>query len=135
MSIFLTAGSTTIELDPDLQWVDRHSWSPVVQNVTHSVNGNLIIDEAVKLAGRPITLQPPDAAAAWMPLSVVSQLEALAAEPDRDMQLSIHGTTFPVRFRHTDGPAVEASPRLFVRDPAPGGFGDDYLTTLRFIEI
>lgn len=135
MSISLTAGSTTIELDPDLQWVDRHSWSPVVQQATHSVTGNLIVDEAVKLAGRPITLQPPDSDAAWMPLATVSQLEALAAVPDREMLLSFHGTTFTVRFRYTDGAAVEAEPRYFVRDPAPGGFGDDYLTTLRFIEI
>lgn len=135
MTITLTVGATVLNLDPDLQWVDQLSWSPVVQSVTHSVSGALLIDEQVKLGGRPITLQPPDSSAAWMPLATVSQLLSWAAEPDRVLILNLRGTTFNVRFRRTDGQPVEATPVTFVADPVPGGFGDDYLVTLRLIEI
>lgn len=133
--ITLTAAGVTLELDPDLQWVEQYSWSPVVQSLAHSVSGALIIDEAVKLAGRPVTLQPPDENAAWMPLAAVSQLLAWSAQPELLLHLSIRGVTLDVMFRRTDGEPVEARQRTFVSNPLPGSFGDDYLVTLRLIEI
>lgn len=133
--ITLTAGATSITLDPDLQWVDRFSWSPVVQAVSHSISGALLIDESVKLAGRPITLQPPDAQSGWMRGAIVTQLQAWASDPGLSLALNLRGTEFSVMFRRTDGAPVDASPVVFVADPAENGIGDDYLVTLRFIEI
>ncbi len=135
MTITLTVGATTLALDSDLQWSDQLSWSPVVQSVEHSITGALLIDESVKLAGRPITLQPPDPSSAWMPLATVSQLQAWAAQPCLVLTLNLRGTLISVMFRRTDGPPVEASPVTFVADPVPGGFGDDYLITIRLTEI
>lgn len=133
--ITLAAAGVTLELDEDLQWVDEHNWSSVVRSMAHSISGALIIDTGIKLAGRPITLQPPDDSAAWMPLAVVSQLKAWEAVPELVMLLSIRGQSFEVMFRGDDEPAVEATPRTFVSNPQPGSFGDDYLVTLRLIEV
>lgn len=133
--ITLTANGATIALDDDLYWSDEYSWSPIQQSIDWAADGALMIDEFEKLAGRPITLQPPSPDAAWLPGVVLRQLQALAALPELEMSLTVRSTTFDVMFRRNDGPAIEAEPVEFQSDPVPGDIGDQYLVTLRFIEI
>jgi len=133
--IILTANGTAIELDDDLYWSDEYTWSPIQQSIDWAADGALMIDEFEKQAGRPITLQPPAPDAAWLPGVVLRQLQALAALPELEMSLTVRSTTFAVMFRRNDGPAIEAEPVEFQSDPEPGDIGDQYLVTLRFIEI
>ena len=56
MSITLTRGSTTLELPPDLLWVNEFRWSEVSQSTERSVTGALLIDVAPRIGGRLITL-------------------------------------------------------------------------------
>ncbi len=134
--ILITVGATTLALDPDLYWADEFAWSPVEQAVEYSLTGALIVDHGLRLAGRPITLDAPDDNAAWMSRAVLTQLQTWEADPAlASMTLDLRGTTFSVIFRRHDGAPVEARPVTFVADPLPGGFGDWYLTTLRFMVI
>lgn len=45
-----------IVLPATLVWEDEFAWSPVAQAIEYGLTGSQIIDEAVKQAGRPITL-------------------------------------------------------------------------------
>lgn len=47
----------TITLPTDLNWTDEYKWTPVVQSQEYAISGSLIVEEWVKQAGRPITLQ------------------------------------------------------------------------------
>lgn len=130
MPITLTNGATTLELDEDLYWSDE-AWSPVVQSTEHSIGGALIVDEGVKQAGRPITLEPEDERSGQMPRAVLDQLRAWAAEPALVMTLTLRGLSYQVLFRHRDG-AITARPMVHFSDVDAG---DWYFLTLRFIEI
>ncbi|MCP5197656.1 MAG: hypothetical protein H6974_12870 [Gammaproteobacteria bacterium] len=50
----ITLGALT--LPATLVWADECDWSPVSQKVDYSTSGALILQEAIRLAGRPITL-------------------------------------------------------------------------------
>lgn len=135
MAIVLTVNGQQIGLDEDLYWADEYSWSPVLQTVDFAADGAVLIDEWERQAGRPITLRPYDDTSAHMPSAVLRQLQALASVPELEMTLQIRATTFSVMWRRTDGPAIEAEPLTFMSDAQPGDVGDQFLVTLRFIEI
>lgn len=51
----ITLGALTL---PDgLVWSDEDAWSPIAQSTEYGLTGSQIVDEAVKQAGRPITLR------------------------------------------------------------------------------
>jgi hypothetical protein len=131
MSLTLTHAGTTLALHPDLSWSDEN-WSPVEQTAQRTISGALIVSTALRIAGRPITLQPPDDHSAWMTRAVVDQLRAWAAVPGRQMTLALRGQTFETVFRHHDGLAVEAEPVVFFNDVQAH---DLYRVTLRLLEI
>lgn len=133
--ITLTAGGVALALDPDLAWEDEFSWAAVEQAVERGVTGALVVDVAIKSKGRPITLSPPDNESAWMTRATLEQLVAWETDPDLVMSLDIRGRVFNVVFRRHDDLPIEAQPVDFVADPLPGGFGDWWLATVRFMEI
>ncbi len=45
-----------IVLPNDLEWEDEISWTPIAQNSDYSASGALLLQESVRLSGRPITL-------------------------------------------------------------------------------
>lgn len=132
MSITLSAGGTTLTLDPDLYWEDEYSWSPVEQSVDRTVTGALIVQAAARLSGRPITLRPFDDRSAWMPRTDVAQLRAWANVPGQVLTLNFDGTAYRVLFRHHEGSAMTADPVVFYSDPDSA---DWLLVTLRFMTV
>lgn len=136
MSITLSAtvsGSpVNITLQPDLDWPDRHNWSPVGQSAGRSIVGAMIIQARAMTAGRPITLQPSDDSSGWHMLSVVEQLRNLAAIPGLVMVLTINGETHNVLFRHQDGDAIQAEPVVQYREYLPTDF---FQVTLKFMTV
>ncbi len=46
-----------ITLPDGLIWADRFAWTPVSQNISVSLTGTVIIQEATQATGRPITLE------------------------------------------------------------------------------
>ena len=129
--ITLTAGGTTLTLNPQLNWADERSHTDVVQSVAWSLTGRPIIEVAQRHTGRPITLQGSETRA-WVPRTVVDQLQAWRDTPGLQLALSLRGRTFTVAFRHQDDPALEAAPIFEVFDPAED---DPFVITLKLMVI
>lgn len=133
MSLTLSDGSTVVDLDPDLFWADEYLWQAVEQQVTRTITGALVIQQGVKVAGRPITLQPEDDSSAWMPRATVDQLYAWANTPLLTLTLvGLRGASRSVMFRQQDGAATEGLPVVHYSD-VDGG--DNYRVTLRLMEV
>lgn len=129
------ADEVTVLLPDDLLWIDEHAWSPAVASTSYLITGALLIQSALRQAGRPITLMgAPDMA--WVTRATVEQLRAWAAVPvsaasGRFALTFADGRVFTVAFRHDDTP-IESEPVLGI--PARSS-GDFYRLTLRFLEI
>ncbi|WP_371369953.1 hypothetical protein ACA097_09520 [Pseudomonas sp. QL9] len=122
----------TIELDDQIEWTDEFAWDPVSQDQERSITGALLVQEGVKLYGRPITLE--SGGGAWTPLLVVRQLEALREERLKVMQLVLpDGREFSVMFNRADGQApLDAKPLWRKVNPDSDW---DYEITLRLITV
>ena len=121
----------TVTLDDHHEWVDEFDWDLVAQEQERSLNGKLIVQEGVKVYGRPITLAANGAA--WTPLSVVRALEALRNDPGRVMPLALpDGSSHYVIFNRVGGAPLEARQLFRQVDPAPD---DLYEVTLRLITV
>lgn len=132
MSITLTVGATTINLNPDLYWADENNWHPVEQTAQRTITGAMVVSAAARVAGRPITLQPEDDKSGATDVTTLAQLRNWAAVPGQVLELTLRGVSRSVIFRHHDGAAVEASPWIHYSDVQTG---DWYFATLRFMEI
>ena len=73
MSITLTYNGTTANINDRLDWQDEFGWSPVDQATSYSTTGALLVDVALKQAGRPITLVGTETAA-WISRALCSTL-------------------------------------------------------------
>lgn len=129
--ITLADDTTTVTLHPDLFWSDELNWQPVEQTTQRTITGALIVSVAERVAGRPITLEPQDDSSAWMTRQVVQALRNWAADPGKELVLTLHGATYQVMFRHQDG-GLEARPVVQYNQPANEDF---YLCTVRLMEI
>lgn len=119
-----------IELPSDLEWVDQYDWSPIVQSKKYTLTGALVVPEAKKLKGRPITLEG-DNASSWVTKSVLDLLTAKADTANLTMVLSYHGTTFDVMFSREQTPI---SSRLIVPFANPQST-DVYSLKLRLMQV
>lgn len=120
-----------IALDPQHEWVDEYEWDPVAQEQARTLTGKLVVQEGVKVHGRPITLD--GTGCAWTPLSVVRQLEALRDQPGLVMPLVMpDGRSFSVIFNRGEASCLTAKP--VHREVFPGA-GDPYEVTLRLITV
>lgn len=117
----ITLGGVT--LPDDLQWIDEYAWSPVARASERSLTGALIVEEAVNLAGRPITLSGDWA---WIDITTLAALRALAATPGWTGTLVLADSrSFAVAFRD-DAVTAEA---VFFESPS-GAVGDQWRVTL-----
>lgn len=126
MTDIITLGSIT--LPGDLRWVDEFTWSPVVREQEYSLTGALIIQEATRQVGRPITLeaQSEEIGFVWLLRSTVTALYNLAATSGWSGLLTLtDGRSFTVAFRE-DG--ISAEP---VQHRAPSANSDPYTLTLK----
>lgn len=82
-----------LALPEDPVWIDEPEWCPVQRTLTYSLTGALIIQEAVKQAGRPITLD-----CGWLNRTEMLAVMALAALPDTTHTLIIAQGTYSVGF-------------------------------------
>lgn len=134
MSIRLTVQGVTLELYDGLQWADEYTWSPVAMSTAHSTDGALLIDEAVRQAGRPITLEMPPGAGWATTRGQVDVLHAWASRAEEVLTLHIRGRDFSVMFNHESGTGFTATLMHPLFDSAIEAQAE-YATTYRFIEI
>lgn len=108
--ITLVSGATTVTLRGQMVWIDRRSTSLVATQRDFGGNGSQIIEEWQQQGGFPITLVAKGAGDTWIDKDAVDALRALAASPlASPMTLTYNdGSTYTVRFRHFDAPAVDA---------------------------
>ena len=134
MTILLThaASSTTLTLPDALSWADEYTWSPVEQAKTYTTTGALLIEEGVKQAGRPITLEG-DEDSTWCTRALVDQLYAWAHMPGMVLTLTLRGVPRSVTFDHERG-ALMGLPVKFYADGSIEST-DFYVPTLRFLEL
>jgi hypothetical protein len=132
MTIQLSDGTTTVELNPDLLWADESEWQPVEQTVERTITGALIVNVATRTGGRPITLQPEDDVSGWISQATVEQLRNWAAVPGKTLTLTLRSSTKSVIFRHHDGVAVDATPVVHFSDVDAA---DWYRCTIRLMEV
>lgn len=127
-----TASSTTVTLPNALNWVDEYTWSPVQQTHTYTTTGALLVEEATRQAGRPITLEGA-MDTTWCTRALVDQLHAWARTPGTVLTLTLRSTARQVIFDHSKE-ALQGLPVLFYQDDSIGS-EDWYYPTLRFLEL
>lgn len=124
-----------ILLPNDLLWVDEFRWTPVASSSSYSLAGSLIIEQGVKLAGRPITLEPPDNEMAWVSRATHAALRAAAATPARRFKLMLEYPTdareFLVAFAPVDDP-IDGNPVKGFPEHEPDSW---FSVKLKFIEV
>ena len=131
-----------IELPADLNWTDEFTAWRVGQVVRTSLTGALIVQEAAMQAGRPVTLESTEEGTgryvAPVTLDVLNALRAkeeLPGAPPMTLVMPASGggtRSMQVRWRRTDGPAIEARPIRFQVPVEPQDF---FLITLRLIQV
>ena len=132
MAILLTNATTTLTLPDDLSWADEFSWQPVVQTKTYTTTGALLIEEATRQAGRPITLESATDRA-WCTRYLVTTLRTWASSTNASMTLVLRGTTRTVTFDHEKG-ALQGLPVFFYADSWVEAI-DYYMPTIRLLEL
>lgn len=121
----------SVELDDQFEWVDEFDWDAVAQAQERSVMGVLLVQEGMKVHGRPITLQSNGGV--WTPLSVVRQLEVLRDQLGRVMSLTLpDGREFSVIFDRTNGAPIAAKQVHRTVNPGPDELYD---VNLRLITV
>ena len=93
-----------------LYWSDEYKWSKVIQSQEYAISGSLIVEDWVKLSGRPITLQGGDDRT-WVSKEVVIQIQTLLDLPGQSITLYLtDGRQFTVIFDNSSGAGFEAEP-------------------------
>ena len=129
------ATGVVLLLPDDLLWSDEHSWSPATSSVSYLITGALLVQSALKQAGRPMTLTGAQDMA-WVTRSCVETLYDWAAAPlgadSGRFELTLFDTRiFNVAFRHAEG-AIEAET---VTGFTARSNDDFYRITLKLMQI
>ena len=106
----------SLTLPADLVWEGEFSYSTVVQKKDRSLTGSLLVQESVRLKGRPIKLSG-DESSGWIPRADLITLQGMADTVDSDMTLNFHGTNYTVRFDREGGSPVQSAPIINCTDP------------------
>ena len=120
-----------LALSGSLQWEDRHSYSPVAQEVLVTLGGNPVVFSKALQGNRPITLSCTEDTG-WLSKATVDSLEGMASVPGAVYTLDFHGNIFNVIFAHHDAPAISLTPLQPKAVPQPG---DYYIGTIKFITV
>lgn len=122
-----------IELPYDLYPIDDLNWSPVVSTTTYLLNGAFDVQQGVKKAGKPITLQSNESLGLGaVTRDVVNQLheQAKLTETIFTMEYLADGVikSVDVIFDHAQTP-IEATPVKAFNSP---NIDDYFWVTIRF---
>lgn len=132
----ITLGSIT--LPQGCRWSDEFDWSPVAQAVGYTLTGAVVVQEATKLKGRPITLVG-GASFAWMTRTNLLALQTALAAPGATFILTLHDArAFTVMPRRDgDGP-LKAYQRAAIQDSGlanPSGSTWYIIDEIRLMEV
>ena len=143
----ITLGSLVL---PDgLVWSDEYDWTPIAQSAgDYSLTGALLLQESVKLSGRPITLayqRDGNEHTAWIKRAQThngwSSLEALRAAllvHSVKLTLTLHDNRqFTVSPRHDSGGPIKVQPKSVYKSFALANPGPDalyYVEEIRLME-
>ena len=133
MPITIDHGAGPIEIPEigDLVWADERDWSPVVQTIDRVFGGAVVVEEWVRTAGQPMTLEG-GADFAWISQAALDALRAALDVPASQHTLELDdGRTYTVTARRTEGPPVESRPVPRVLD---SGLADADDTALHVLE-
>ncbi|HOW75590.1 MAG TPA: hypothetical protein PK959_06620 [Candidatus Competibacteraceae bacterium] len=125
----------TITLPQGLVWVDEFDWTPLAQSTGYSLTGALIVEQAEKQTGRPITLLG-GIEFAWMTRAEVIALKT-GLDAGTAMTLTLHDSrTFTVLPAGDEPLSVSALPIIKNSGPANPSSGAWYvLESLKLIEV
>lgn len=132
----LTLDGVDLADNPDLggeqlEWTDEWEWNAIEQEQDRSLTGALMVQEGVKLYGRPITLSSNGGA--WFTLAKVRELESMASVLLKVMLLTLPtGAQHYVTWNRAAGPAVQAVPLERLVNPGPDWLHE---LTLRLITV
>lgn len=76
----LTNGTLTATLPADLSWTDEYDSVPVLSNATPTLDGGLLVEQSIRVKGRPLTLAGSDDRG-WLSKAELDTLVALASTP------------------------------------------------------
>ncbi len=122
----------TITVPDDLLWINEFEWNPVEQSQERSLTGALLVQEQIKMHGRPILLTGGQNAG-WVSRKTVSELQNLSSEPDKVMILTLSDMRqLSVIFDRSDGSPVSATQVIEEAYPADNSY---YHLSLRLITV
>ena len=120
----------SVQIPRGMVWVDEHDWTPAETATEYSITGALLVDAAMRLAGRPITLEAQEDAG-WIRRDALTALVALASVPGATYTLTMaDGRVFTVMF--APGQPITARP---VARPELPTATHPYVATVRLIEV
>ena len=130
----ITTGAI-IELDDELYPSDEHEWSSLVSSTKYALDGTMIVEQSMRQAGKPYTMQAPSD----MGFLTRSTVNALKAERDKlgatfwlDYRADGAVKRIKVIFDTTGDDAVTAKP---LKDFISPSLDDLFIVTLKFLEI
>lgn len=130
----ITTGAI-IELDDELYPSDEHEWSSLVSSTKYALDGTMIVEQSIRRAGKPYTMQAPSD----MGFLTRSTVNALKAERDKlgatfwlDYRADGAVKRTKVIFDTTGDDAVTAKP---LKDFISPSLDDLFIVTLKFLEI
>lgn len=130
-----TVTGAIIELDDELYPTDEHEWSSVVSSTKYALDGTMIIEQSVRQAGKPYTLQAPSDMG-WLSRATVNSLKAerdkLGATFWLDYRADNAVKRIKVVFDTTKDDAITAKP---VKEFISPSLDDPFIVTLKFLEI
>ncbi len=115
----------TIQLSDDFFWPDEFNYTTVRQIAGRAVTGNMNLQLADKVGGRPIVLKDGSFTRA-----VLKQIKAMELQKSQHV-LTWNGETYQVRFDYEKGPIV-AKPWYEATDPDDGF---RYIVDLYLLEV
>lgn len=125
----------SLKLPDDLLWEDEFSWSPTVSEHSYALDGTLIVEQATKRAGRPISLvAPPNMA--WVSRATLHKLHEWAGLKNTVFRLVFEYPNdkreFNVIFDHSSSEALGGSP---VKGWPAHEQNDWFIAKMKLIEV
>lgn len=119
-----------VELPRGMLWTDEFTWVAVERSVERSITGAQVVDQAAKVAGRPITLQGVRDQG-WIRRATLLAVQALADVPGATYTLKLaDGREFEVMFAPEN--PMEAEP---ISRPELPANTHPYVATLRLLTV